>query len=182
MWCLVCWKSTWSWEFILIDLKVAILEGYYGRVVGCSGISKKYGIMLYNGTIDSDYRGVVGVILFNFSNEEYIIERGDRIAQVIFERYYTLKLREVSDFSNEKTEGGERGFGSTGVWFFLAYWKNLVAKMEAKYPKLRLFEKVLYHYETIENFHYKLLNIMLPITHNSWFYCFCNKYKGCKLD
>ena len=71
--------------------------------------------MLYNGTIDSDYRGVVGVILFNFSNEEYIIERGDRIAQVIFERYYTLKLREVSDFSNEKTEGGEHGFGSTGV-------------------------------------------------------------------
>ena len=71
--------------------------------------------MLYNGTIDSDYRGVVGVILFNFSNEEYITERGDRIVQVIFERYYTLKLREVSDFSNEKTEGGERGFGSTGA-------------------------------------------------------------------
>ena len=57
-------------EFVLIDLKVAIPEGFYGRTVGRFGIAKKYGIMVHNGTVDSDYRGIVGVILFNFSNEE----------------------------------------------------------------------------------------------------------------
>ena len=105
----------WGREFVLIDLKVAVPEGFYGRVVGCSGIAKKYGITVHNGTIDSDYRGIVGVILFNFFNEEYDIERGDRIAQVIIERYYTPKFVEVSDFTKEKTERGEGGFSSTGL-------------------------------------------------------------------
>ena len=54
-------------EFVLIDLKVAIPEGYYGRVVRRSGIAKKYGIIVHNATIDLDYHGIVGVIFFNFS-------------------------------------------------------------------------------------------------------------------
>ena len=54
--------------------------------------------------------------------------------------------------------------------------------MESKYPNLRSFEKKLYHYESVEDLHYKLLNIMLLIVHNGYHYCFCNKYRGCKLD
>ena len=60
--------------------------------------------MVHNGTVDSDYRRIVGVILFTFSNEEYVIERGDRIAQVIIECNYTPKFVEV-------TKGG-------WVWFY----------------------------------------------------------------
>ena len=71
--------------------------------------------MVHNGTIDLDYRGIVGVILFNFSNEEYVIERGDRITQLIIERCYLPKFIEVSEFIKEKTERGEGGFASTGV-------------------------------------------------------------------
>ena len=62
--------------------------------------------MVHNGTIDSDYRGNVGVILFNLSNEEYVIERGDRIAQLIIERCYSPKFVEVSEFTKDKTESG----------------------------------------------------------------------------
>ena len=105
----------WNEELVLIDLKVAIPESFYGRVVGRSGIAKKYGIMVHNGTVHSNYCGIIGVILFNFFNEEYLIEKGDRIAQMIIERYYTPMFVEVSDFTNEKTERWEGGFGSTGV-------------------------------------------------------------------
>ena len=90
----------WSQEFFLISLKVAIPEGCYGGVVGRSGIAKKYAIMVHNGTINLDYPGIVGVILFNFFNKEYVIERGDCIAQVIFEQYDTPKFIKVSEFAN----------------------------------------------------------------------------------
>ena len=96
----------WSRNVILTDLKLAIPEGYCGRVV-----------MVHNGAIDSDYHGIVGVILFNFCNEEYVIERGDRIAQMIIERLFTRKFGEVREFNKENTERGEGGFGSTGVLF-----------------------------------------------------------------
>ena len=60
--------------------------------------------------------------------------------------------------------------------------KKFSRKNGSKTPNLRFFEKNLYHYETIEDLHHKLLNIMLLITRKGWFYCFCNKYKGCELD
>ena len=107
----------WSRNVILTDLKLAIPEGYCGRVVRRSGIAKKYGVMVHNGKIDSDYHGIVGAILFNFSNEEYVIERGDRIAQMIIERFLTPKFGEVREFNKENTERGEGGLGSTGVSF-----------------------------------------------------------------
>ena len=107
----------WSRNVILTDLKLAIPEGYCGKVVRRSGIAKKYVVMVHNGTIDSDYHGIVGVILFNFCNEEYVIERGDRIAQMIIERFFTRKFSEVREFNKENTERGEGGYGSTGVLF-----------------------------------------------------------------
>ena len=60
--------------------------------------------MVHNGTIDPDYRGIVGVIFFNFSNEEYVIKRGGCITQMIIERYYSPKFVEVGKLTKEKTE------------------------------------------------------------------------------
>ena len=60
--------------------------------------------MVHNETIDLEYRRLVGVILFNFSNEEYVSKRGDCIAQMIIERYFTLKFVEVCEFTKENTE------------------------------------------------------------------------------
>ena len=105
----------WSRNFILSDLKLATPQGYYGRVVGRCGIAKKYGVLVHNETTDLDYRGLVGVILFNFSNEEYVSKRGDCIAQMIIERYFTLKFVEVCEFTNKNTERGEGGFNSTSA-------------------------------------------------------------------
>lgn len=68
--------------------------------------SKKYGIMVHNEMIDSDYCRNVGVVLFDFSSEEYAIERGDPIPQMIIERYYSAKFVEVREFTKEKTERG----------------------------------------------------------------------------
>ena len=58
------------------------------------------------------------MVLFNFSNEEYVVETGNCIAQLIIERCFTPKFVEVSDFTEEKTERGQKGFGSSGVYFF----------------------------------------------------------------
>ena len=88
---------------------IAIPEGYYGRIVGCSGLANTHGITVHNGTIDSDYRGIVCVVLFNLFNEEYVVETGNRIGQLIIERCYTPKFVEVNEFNEEKTVKGQRG-------------------------------------------------------------------------
>jgi dUTP pyrophosphatase len=72
------------------------------------------GILLTNspGTIDSDYRGEIGILLQNMSDRDYKINIGDRIGQIILERVYNIIFEEVDELSN--TERGEGGFGSTG--------------------------------------------------------------------
>ena len=94
---------------------MAIPKVYYRRILGHSGFAKKYGIMVHKGTIDPNYCGIFDVILFNFSNEEYVIERGDRIAQLVIEWYFTLKFVEIREFTKNSTERGGGGFGTTGV-------------------------------------------------------------------
>ena len=101
-------------ELIRTNLQIAIPEGYYGRVSGCSILALKLGICVHNGTIDLDYWGVVCVILFNFSNVEYIVEKGHHVAQLIFEGYFATKFVEVNGFTEQKTERGTSGIGSTG--------------------------------------------------------------------
>ena len=105
----------WSRKFIRLGLFIAILEGYYGRIVGRSGLANVHDITVHNGTIDLDYRGIVCVVLFNLSNEEYVVEKGNRIVQLITERCYTSTFAEVNEFSEEKTEKGQKGFGSSGA-------------------------------------------------------------------
>lgn len=89
--------------------------GYEAQVRPRSGLALKKGITVLNspGTIDTDYRGEVGVILVNLSNENFEIHPGDRIAQLVFAAHATAQLEPV--ISLENTERGTGGFGSTGA-------------------------------------------------------------------
>ncbi len=95
-------------------LYISVPEGYEAQVRARSGMALKHGITLANGigTIDSDYRGEIGVILVNLSNEEYVINKGDRIAQLVIAKYERVEFEEVE--SLDKTERGSGGFGHTG--------------------------------------------------------------------
>jgi len=95
-------------------LRLAIPEGYEGQVRPRSGLALKYGVTCLNspGTIDADYRGEVKVILINLGVEPYIINRGERIAQLVFNQVARARLSLVE--SLDSTGRGEGGFGSTG--------------------------------------------------------------------
>ncbi|MCF6459888.1 dUTP diphosphatase [Clostridium sp. Cult3] len=95
-------------------LYLSIPEGYEGQVRARSGLALKHGICLANGigTIDSDYRGEIGVILVNLGKEDYVINRGDRIAQMVFLKYEKVELMEVDTLDD--TKRGTGGFGHTG--------------------------------------------------------------------
>ena len=96
-------------------LAMAVPRGFEGQVRSRSGLAAKHGLFALNapGTIDSDYRGEVKVILANFSQAPYAIERGMRIAQLVVARHEHVQWNEVDDL--DATERGEGGFGSTGV-------------------------------------------------------------------
>ncbi|MFP5470685.1 MAG: dUTP diphosphatase [Bacteroidia bacterium] len=96
-------------------LYIALPQGYEAQVRPRSGLAFKKGITVLNspGTIDADYRGEVGVILVNLSNEEFIVEDGERIAQMVIAKHEQAKWIEVQELS--ETERGAGGFGSTGV-------------------------------------------------------------------
>lgn len=96
---------------IKTDIAVAIPDGHYGRIAP-SWIAWKNHIDVGAGVIDCDYRGNVGVVLFNHSNQKFSIKRGERIAQLIIEKISTPDVLEVDDLDN--TERGIGGFGSTG--------------------------------------------------------------------
>lgn len=99
---------------VATDLAVALPDGVYGRVAPRSGLTVKHGLDVGAGVIDRDYRGSVGVALFNHSDEDYHIKPGDRIAQLILERVATIdRVTEVDRLP--ETKRGTAGFGSTGV-------------------------------------------------------------------
>ena len=93
---------------------IALPKGYEAQVRPRSGLAAKHGVTVLNspGTIDADYRGEIGVILINFSGNDFIIKNGDRIAQMIIARHERAIWEESNDLS--KTERGSGGFGSTG--------------------------------------------------------------------
>ncbi|MDG1057855.1 MAG: dUTP diphosphatase [Flavobacteriaceae bacterium] len=95
-------------------LKMALPEGYEAQLRPRSGLAAKHGLSVLNapGTIDADYRGEVGVILVNLSNEPFTIQPGERIAQLVIAQYEQVRwnLQETLD----TTERGAGGFGSTG--------------------------------------------------------------------
>ncbi|XP_051484534.1 deoxyuridine 5'-triphosphate nucleotidohydrolase, mitochondrial isoform X2 [Apus apus] len=94
------------------DIQIALPAGCYGRVAPRSGLAAKHFIDVGAGVIDEDYRGNVGVVLFNFGKETFQVKKGDRIAQLICERICYPELEEVQALDD--TERGEGGFGSTG--------------------------------------------------------------------
>jgi dUTP pyrophosphatase len=99
---------------ISTGLKMALPEGFEAQVRPRSGLAAKHGLSVLNapGTIDADYRGEIGVILVNLSNEPFTIQPGERIAQLVIAKYEQVrwKLEETLD----TTERGAGGFGSTG--------------------------------------------------------------------
>ncbi|KAL0847321.1 hypothetical protein Bca101_020567 [Brassica carinata] len=95
------------------DLSVAVPEGTYARIAPRSGLAWKHSIDVGAGVIDADYRGPVGVILFNHSDVDFEVKVGDRIAQMIIEKIVTPQVMEVEDL--DATVRGEGGFGSTGA-------------------------------------------------------------------
>ena len=96
-------------------LFIALPAGLEAQVRPRSGLAAKRGITVLNsqGTVDADYRGEIGVILVNLSNEDFLIKDGERIAQLIIAKHEQITWKEVSIL--DKTERGEGGFGSTGV-------------------------------------------------------------------
>ena len=96
-------------------LFIALPIGTEAQVRPRSGLAAKKGITVLNapGTIDADYRGEIGVILVNLSNEDFVINDGERIAQLVIAKHERAKWIEVSEL--DETERGTGGFGSTGV-------------------------------------------------------------------
>ena len=94
---------------------IALPEGYEAQVRPRSGLALKKGITVLNapGTIDADYRGEVGVLLVNLSQEEFIVNDGERVAQMVIARHETADFVEVAEL--DETERGAGGYGHTGV-------------------------------------------------------------------
>lgn len=94
---------------------IQLPRGYEAQMRPRSGLALKYGITLLNtpGTIDADYRGEIGIILINLSNEDFIINDGERVCQMVVTDYTRVKWEEVERL--DTTERGKGGFGHTGL-------------------------------------------------------------------
>jgi dUTP pyrophosphatase len=103
-----------SRALISTGLSLEIPYGFYGRIAPRSGLAVKHGVDVLAGVIDSSYRGPLGVVLYNTDkNKEFIVNIGDRIAQIIFEQHWNFKIEEVSNLSDSTRSNN--GFGSSGI-------------------------------------------------------------------
>ena len=104
-----------KWAMVPTGLKIALPQGFEAQIRPRSGLAAKAGITVLNtpGTVDSDYRGEVKVILINHSDVPFIINDGDRIAQMVIAKHETASFSVVQTL--DETQRGEGGFGSTGV-------------------------------------------------------------------
>jgi dUTP pyrophosphatase len=102
-------------RLIPTGLFLALPVGYEAQIRPRSGLALKKGITVFNspGTVDADYRGEVGVILINMSNEPFVVEKGERIAQMVIARHEQAELVYVDTL--DETERGDGGYGHTGV-------------------------------------------------------------------
>lgn len=116
-------------------LVLALPEGYEGQVRPRSGLALRSGATVLNspGTIDSDYRGEVGVLLVNLGREPVVIERGDRIAQLVIAPVVQARLIEVR--ATSKTKRGAGGFGSTGKGSRARPKRSVAARQRSKKSK-----------------------------------------------
>ena len=102
-------------KLIPTGIAISIEKGYEAQIRPRSGLAIKHGISLVNtpGTIDSDYRGEINIIMINFGQDDFLIKRGDRIAQMVINKIETPSIIEVE--SLDDTLRGKGGFGSTGI-------------------------------------------------------------------
>lgn len=102
-------------KLIPTGLHIALPEGYEAQVRPRSGLALKHGITVLNtpGTIDADYRGELMVLLINFSDADFVVNDGERIAQMVIARYAQCEFFQVEQL--DETERGEGGYGHTGV-------------------------------------------------------------------
>ena len=102
-------------KLVSTGIKIALPIGFEAQVRPRSGLAYRYGITVLNtpGTIDSDYRGVIKIILINHGKEKFIVNRGDRIAQLVIQRIFQPVLVETKELDN--TKRGIGGFGHTGI-------------------------------------------------------------------
>ena len=102
-------------RLIPTGLHIALPEGYEAQVRPRSGLALKHGLTVLNapGTVDADYRGDIGVVLINLSQENFVINDGERIAQLVIARHEQADFVVVEEL--DQTERGEGGYGHTGV-------------------------------------------------------------------
>ena len=102
-------------KLIPTGLHIALPEGYEAQIRPRSGLAIKKGITVINtpGTIDPDYRGDIGVVLVNISNEDFVVQPGDRIAQMVINKFEQAEFEFVEEL--DETERGEGGYGHTGI-------------------------------------------------------------------
>ncbi|MBQ6422461.1 MAG: dUTP diphosphatase [Prevotella sp.] len=102
-------------QLIPTGLRIALPEGYEAQVRPRSGLALKHGVTVLNtpGTIDADYRGEIGVVLVNLSQDPFTVHPGERVAQLVVARYEQADLVSVDVL--DETERGEGGYGHTGV-------------------------------------------------------------------
>lgn len=102
-------------KLIPTGIHISLPKGYEAQVRARSGLAIKHGITCLNGigTVDEDFRGNIGAILVNFSSEDFTINPGDRIAQLVIQKYEKVEWTSVEELDD--TERGERGYGHSGV-------------------------------------------------------------------
>ena len=117
-------------------LFISLPKGYEAQVRPRSGLAFKNGITVLNtpGTIDADYRGEIGVILVNLSSQDFTINDGDRIAQMVIAKHETAIWEEVENL--DETERGEGGFGSSGVSKYFKTKKLQSNDLKKKYKSI----------------------------------------------
>jgi dUTP pyrophosphatase len=101
-----------EWKAVSAGISISIPDGYYARIAPRSGLAYKYGIDVFAGVVDSGYRGEIKAILYNAGEKDYLINIGDKIAQLIIEKCYNWEPELVENLND--SERGENGFGSSG--------------------------------------------------------------------
>ena len=114
-------------SLVSLDLRMVIPKGYFGRISPRSGFALNHGIIAFSGTVDSGYTGIIYVSLFNFSANDFLVEKGNHIAQIIFQKCEEVSFVEVesvdivskTDFEQIRKEKtilrGVKGFGFSGL-------------------------------------------------------------------
>lgn len=101
-----------SRKIIPTGISIQLPTTYYGRIAPRSGLAVKYGLDVLAGVVDEDYTGEVKVVLYNTASDVYVVQKGDKIAQLIVESYLNPVIEVVEEL--DETERGELGFGSSG--------------------------------------------------------------------